>query len=339
MHRKILLGITIGDPAGIGPEVTCKALDHLSGFSSFMPVIIGTSALMSQYIDLAKLQTCDVEEFRKQGFSCAYSNNKPLLLNLSISRNIKIKLGHPQKVAGLLSYLYVREGIKLAMEGKIDGIVTAPICKEALQLAGIKFIGHTEILAKLTNSSPEMLMLNKEMKIILVTRHLPLSKVGKMLTARRIYDVTLRGIKAMKELFGIKKPRVAVCGFNPHAGEGGILGKEERIISSAVRKLLFEGCNVEGPLPADSVFHPEKRQNYDLMVAMYHDQAMIPLKSTSPETIVNLTVGLPFIRTSPGHGTAYDIAGKNVANPKPMIEAINLAYSLAEKMKRLRQPS
>jgi 4-hydroxythreonine-4-phosphate dehydrogenase len=337
VHKEIVVGITAGDPAGIGPEVVCKALSHIS-LPNFVPVVIGTSSLISQYIGLSKLQICDINELEgRQGFLLPRGSNKILLLNLTLPSKVRIKLGKPQRAAGLLSYLYIKEGIKLATEGKVDGIVTAPICKKALHLAGIKFIGHTEMLAKLTNSSPEMLMLNKEMRIILVTRHLPLSDVGKVLTVKRVYKVTLSGIEAMRELFNIEMPRVAVCGFNPHAGEGGILGKEEKIISSAVKKLLLEGYRVEGPLPADSVFHPRKRQNYDLIVAMYHDQAMLPLKSTSPESIVNLTVGLPFIRTSPGHGTAYDIAGKNIADPRPMIEAINVAYNLIKRIKSHRK--
>ena len=225
---------------------------------------------------------------------------------------------------------WIRAGVNGCMAGMLDGLVTAPICKEGVKLAGINAPGHTEFLAQLSGTrNYAMMLLGGRLRVTLVTRHIPLSMVSRSLTAEKVVSTVELTAKALPWL-GVRQSAVAVCGLNPHAGEGGTIGREEAdIIVPAIRALRRKGYAVEGPVPADTAFHRAVRGEFGAVVAMYHDQGLGPLKTIAFERGVNLTLGLPFVRTSPDHGTAFDIAGKGVANPQSMISAVRLACRLA----------
>ncbi len=244
-----------------------------------------------------------------------------------------VKTGKFSRVTGAMSYLWLKRSIELAKSGRVNAIVTAPISKEALHLAGINYSGHTEILADLTKTKNyAMLMVSESLRAVMVTRHIPLSGVSKEITKEKITSTALLLNGFLRARYKIKNPRIGVSALNPHAGEGGILGSEEgKVIFPAVLELKKKNINVSGPLPVDSAWLKMKEGEFDLLVCMYHDQVMIPLKSICPEKIVNITCGLPFIRTSPGHGTAFDIAGRNIADERPMVEAIKAAVFLSSK--------
>lgn len=307
------IGITIGDPSGIGPEIVIKSLLDKEISRICNPVIIGSKIILESHYRKLWAQIKSVSIF-----------DMPLL-----SKN-SIVLGKMSADSGKLAYQYIAKGVELVTSGKIDALATAPVSKEAIQKAGYNFYGHTELLAELTKSkNVAMCMLNKEIKTVQVTRHIAFADVPRKITKNSLVTTIQLGHKMMCELFKIRNPKIVVCALNPHAGENGIFGNEEQnVIIPALKSISKQGINVVGPYPADIVFHPKTRKQYDLIVGLYHDQVMIPLKAINPDTIVNLTVGLPFIRTSPGHGTAFDIAGKNIANPQPMKEAIKLTAKI-----------
>jgi 4-hydroxythreonine-4-phosphate dehydrogenase len=228
------------------------------------------------------------------------------------------------------SFAYLEMAGRMALEGKVEAIVTAPVSKEAIHGAGIPFRGHTEYLAEISRTREYVMMLaGEQLKVALVTTHIPLWAVAKLIREKKILsviEVTSRGLQAY---FDLSTPRMAVAALNPHAGEGGLFGEEERIISRAVQRARDQGLCVSGPWPADSLFHRAQQGEFDAVVCMYHDQGLIPLKLLHFDTAVNVTLGLPFIRTSVDHGVAYDIAGKGVANSRSMIEAIRLAARMA----------
>jgi 4-hydroxythreonine-4-phosphate dehydrogenase len=233
----------------------------------------------------------------------------------------------------------IETAVYSALAGECAGVVTNPIQKSALIAAGFRFPGHTEYLAELTAKSPMpagrrrgpvMMIAGPDLRTVPVTIHLPLHHVGAKLSADLIVDKALVVLEALKDDFGIARPRLAVAGLNPHAGEGGVLGSEDRdVIAPAVAALQDAGADVVGPLPADTMFHAEARARYDAALCMYHDQALIPVKTLSFFDAVNVTLGLPVIRTSPDHGTALDIAGKGVADPSSLIAALRLAADMA----------
>jgi len=232
---------------------------------------------------------------------------------------------------GRASMEYVKRAVELALEGKIEGLVTAPINKMAIKQAGYKFPGHTEYLAHLTNTHfYTMMLVGGVLRVVLVTRHLPLKEVSSRLSE----ELILRTIKLANDagqMLGFEHPRIAVCGLNPHAGDGGVLGdEEESFIKPAITKAQQEGINAAGPLPPDTVFYKAYNGGFDFVVAMYHDQGLIPLKMLYFDEGVNVTLGLPIIRTSVDHGTAYDIAGQGIASEKSMVKAVEVAYSLAK---------
>jgi 4-hydroxythreonine-4-phosphate dehydrogenase len=224
---------------------------------------------------------------------------------------------------------YIRRAVEIVINKQVDAIVTAPISKESLKMAGFKWPGHTEMLASLTKTKDyAMMLIGEPLTVILVTIHTALKKVPGLITRQKILK-TIRLAKKACNMLGIKNPIIAVAGLNPHAGEAGIFGDEEiKKIIPAVKEAVKEGIPVSGPYPPDTVFHKAYKGDIDIVVCMYHDQGLIPLKMIAFDKGVNVTVGLPFIRTSPDHGTAYDIAWKGIANPSSMIEAIKLAARL-----------
>jgi len=317
MHRlkhKIIVGITMGDPSGIGPAIIQKAMNKVRGLADF--VVIGDKWVFSQV----------------SGVRCQVSGVKFIDLNNVNHKNFKF--GKVKAEYGRASVEYLDKAIGLIKNKEIDCLVTCPVSKEAISLAGFdKFLGHTEYLAARTNTKYfAMMLLNKKFRFSLVTRHIPLKDVPSKLDTDKIYKTILLTHRSIKELFLIKNPRIVVCGLNPHASDNGLLGEEEnKIIRPALMRLKRIIRNVDGPLSADVAVLKAAQKKYDCIIAMYHDQALIPLKISDTYTGVNLTLGLPFIRTSPLHGTAFDIAAKfNSANPSSLIAAIKLAIKFTK---------
>jgi 4-hydroxythreonine-4-phosphate dehydrogenase len=245
------------------------------------------------------------------------------------------RMGAVSKQTGAASAAFIIKAVRLAQLGCLDAIVTGPINKEAINLAGYDYPGHTEMLADLTKSKESgMMILGGPLKIMFVTTHVAIRRLPASLTAERIGKAIRLAHKALREYFGVRRPRIGVAAFNPHAGEHGLFGNEERAtIAPACARARAKGINAGDPMPADTLFGKAARGAYDGVVAMYHDQGLIPLKLLAFGRCVNLTIGLPIIRTSVDHGTAFDIAGKGVADPGSMVEAIMLAARLATRRK------
>ena len=330
-----LIGITMGDPAGVGPEVVLKALTHAEVYTQCRPLVIGdakqlsrASRLLQSKLEVHSINKPENAEFKFGAVDC---------IDLALVP-AEIPFGRVSTVAGEAAYRYIERAVQLALEGAIDAVCTAPINKEALNAAGHRYPGHTELLAKLTGT-PEvsLTLLAPKLRVIHVTAHVGLldaiEKIDAALVERTIArgrDLLLRtGIGL--ERAGALEPRIGVCGINPHAGEGGLFGRgeEERKIVPAVAAVRLRGWQVDGPLPADSLFYLATRGDYDLVVAMYHDQGHGPVKALGLEHGVNVTAGLPIVRTSVDHGTAFDIAGTGKADERSMLEALRQAAALA----------
>lgn len=317
------LAITIGDPGGIGPEVVVKALPAI--FGECLPIVIGDYPVIEEAVSTfgVPLKIRKIVK-AEEAFSSPGS-----LWCLDPCSLRTFKRGSPDKENGAACVSYIKKAVELAMEKRVDGVVTAPISKEALKLAGFPWPGHTEMLAELTGTKEYAMMLaGGPLKVILVTTHTALKNVPGLVTKERVLK-TIRLAKKACDMLGIQRPVIAVSGLNPHAGESGILGTEEREeIVPAIEGAKEEGIIVQGPYPPDVIFRKAYKGEVDLVVCMYHDQGLIPLKMIAFDTGVNVTVGLPIIRTSPDHGTAYDIAWKGMADPSSMREAIRLAIRL-----------
>lgn len=320
----------MGDPAGIGPEVCVKALTKPEILSLCRPIIIGDARVITDALKIAdiKVQINPLEDIVGAKFGPNFLN----VIHLQNADPRKIKKGKVQAACGQAAYEYIIKAIELAKAKKVDAITTGPINKEALHKAGLKFDGHTEILAQGTKTKNyAMLFISDTIWVILATTHMALSKVPKSLNKNKILNAIQLGYKALVKA---KKPnqKIAVAGLNPHAGENGIFGKEEiKIIRPAIEQAQKMGIKVEGPISPDAIFNLAKAGMYGLVVAMYHDQGLIPLKLLSFNRSVNVTVGLPFIRTSVDHGTGFNIAGKNMANPQSLVEAIKAAAHLSNR--------
>jgi 4-hydroxythreonine-4-phosphate dehydrogenase len=310
--RKI--AITIGDPAGIGPEIVLKSLLADEVMRSCRPLVIGSRSVL----DTAS---------EKMGIPfdpTAYD-----VLNTGEIKSGDFARGQATTESGRECVAYIRKAVELAMLRVVDAIVTAPISKEALKIAGFTWPGHTEMLAELTDAKEyAMVLCGGPLKVILTTIHTALRNVPDMITKENVLRTIILAGKACS-MMGIKEPKIAVAGLNPHGGEAGIFGEEEiRHIAPAIREAQTAGIAVSGPYPPDALFHKAYHGYFDIIVCMYHDQGLIPLKMIAFDKGVNITVGLPIIRTSPDHGTAYDIAWKGIADPSSMIEAIKLATQL-----------
>jgi len=308
---KIRVGLTIGDPAGIGPAITLKALKILKGKADF--TVIGSSLVLAKAAKLLKIIPEPVK-----------------LIDLNNVSGKEFKFGRLNAQNGKACLEYLDVALELLKEKKIDCLVTCPISKEAIHLAGSNFSGHTEYLAKHTGCRDLVMMLiNDKIKFSLVTRHIRLCDVSRMLTRERLESNILNTVKGLKNLFLIKKPRLVVCGVNPHASDNGVIGTEEQNIIIPVIKSLNKKLGslvINGVLGADLAISAAAKGKFDCVIAAYHDQALIALKLTGFDSGVNLTLGLPFLRTSPLHGVAFDIAGKpGLANPNSLVSAIKLA--------------
>ena len=319
------LAITMGDPGGIGPEVVVMALNSPDIRKICTPIVIGDASMLEEALALLKVPL-KLRIIKSLG-EAEKARHSIYLIHQETKK--KFQKNRPTAEGGGACAGYIIKAIGLALNKRVDGIVTAPISKEGLKMAGFRWPGHTEMLSDLTKTKDyAMMLVGGPLRVILVTIHTALKNVPDLITKQKVLK-TIRLAKKACDMLGLKKPEIAVAGLNPHAGEAGIFGNEEtEIIVPAVKSALKEGIQASGPYPPDTVFHKAYRGEADIVVCMYHDQGLIPLKMIAFEKGVNVTVGLPFVRTSPDHGTAYDIAWKGIANPSSMIEAIKLAARL-----------
>jgi 4-phospho-D-threonate 3-dehydrogenase / 4-phospho-D-erythronate 3-dehydrogenase len=327
-----VIAITMGDPTGIGPEVIAKALAHPEVYERCLPLVIGDVNRMETAVHITRSpllieQISEPNEAKPDG-------TKLYCLGVTLLP-VDLPFGKLTTQGGEAAYRYIKKAAELAMAHEIDAICTAPLNKEALHAAGHKFPGHTELLALLTHT-PEvsMLLVTPKLRVVHVTTHIGLIDAVAKIEPGLVERTIRRGHTAMVDA-GIKQPRIGVCGINPHAGENRLFGRgeEEEKIAPAIAACRRDGIDVEGPLPADTLFYRAVRGDFDLVVAMYHDQGHGPIKVLGIETGVNVTLGLPVIRTSVDHGTAFDIAGTGKADERSMIEALYQAADLAKARK------
>jgi 4-hydroxythreonine-4-phosphate dehydrogenase len=324
------IGISLGDVTGIGPEVTLKALAVEAKAADARYLLIGdenTVARLNQQLGLNL-------SIRKHGGQD--SEGRIFIFN-PLAKALSSELVEGSPAAALAAVAWVKEGAERCLRQELDALVTAPVNKEAIIRAGHAFIGQTEFLSQLANAPRTAMMLlgqddrSRWLRVALATTHVPIKLVSQQITRARVETAIELAAQACLDL-GLPRARIAVCGLNPHAGEGGELGDEENTtIGPAVLAQQRRQLDVVGPMSADTLFHRAYRGDFDAVVAMYHDQGLAPLKMVAFESGVNWTLGLPFIRTSPDHGTAYDIAGRGIADPSSMIAAIRLAKQLATK--------
>jgi 4-hydroxythreonine-4-phosphate dehydrogenase len=327
LRKPIKIGITAGDPAGIGPEVTLKAVNELSGYD-YIPVIIARAKLLQkQYPGLLKDYTpADID---KSG-TYNLSPGKKYILDIPSADPLPVP-GKGSAVTGKESRIYIDKAVYLWEEGTVDAIVTGPVNKAYIEKSGCPFTGHTEYIANLINeNNPLMLMYSDSYRVLLVTTHIPVAEIIKKINAGIIYNTIIAGYRAIKSI-DKSDVKLAIAGLDPHCGDEGAIGTfDMQVTEAAVMRARQEGINISGPLSADTLFTPGKWKSYNLAIAHYHDQGLIPFKMLAFESGVNVTLGLSIIRTSPDHGTAFDIAGQNKANHGSMSEAIKLAIRLAE---------
>ena len=323
----------MGDPAGIGPEIIVKALQLPRIWRACRPLIIGSRPLLERTIQSLKIDIPIVvldghdESTAKQAFR---RGRIPVFDPFSTPVR-SVRLGRVSAKAGEMAVTCIQSAVRLAQTGCVSGIVTAPINKEAMHLAGHLYPGHTEMLADLTKAKESgMMIMGGPLKIVFTTTHLPLRDVAETLTVQKILKAIRLSHFGLKQLFGVKKPRIAVAGLNPHAGENGLFGDEEkRLIQPAIKRAKAQRIACSGPHSADTMFAKALTGAFDGIVALYHDQGLIPLKTVAFGHCVNITVGLPILRTSVDHGTAFDIAGKSIADPTSLVDAIEIAAQLA----------
>jgi 4-hydroxythreonine-4-phosphate dehydrogenase len=321
------LAVSLGDPAGIGPEIVAAAWRALKDTG---PAFLAVGDARTLAAAGAPVATIGAATEAASRFATA-------LPTLDLPLATPVTPGRPTAEAASGVVRWIEAAVQLALEGGAAGVVTAPIAKATLYEAGFAYPGHTEFIGELTKSAPMagargpvMMLASGDLRAALVTVHEPLARVPSLVTLERIVRTGTVVAEALVRDFGIARPRIAVAGLNPHAGEGGALGREDiEVVTPAVAALQASGIDARGPLPADSMFHAEARRTYDAALCLYHDQALIPVKMLDFWGGVNLTLGLPIVRTSPDHGTAFDIAGKGLARPDSLIAAIRLAAEIA----------
>ncbi len=325
--NKLKIGISIGDINGIGLEVILKTVSNKKILDFCTPVIYGSSKVVSYHKNIVNVDF----QFHSTRTAQHLQEDKVNIVNCW-NDNVNITLGKPTEPGGKYAYMALEEAVKELQHGLIDALVTAPINKYAMQMANFPYPGHTEYLTKELGEGKEsmMLMVSDSLKVGLVTNHLPLREVadaiGKELILKKIKILN----QSLKVDFGIDRPTIAVLGLNPHAGDDGVLGDEEdQYIRPAIAEAKDQGFIVMGPYPADGLFGSGQYKKFDAILAMYHDQGLVPFKALSFGSGVNFTAGLNYVRTSPDHGTAYDIAGKNEADPASFREALFLALDIA----------
>jgi 4-hydroxythreonine-4-phosphate dehydrogenase len=320
--------LTMGEPSGIGGEIALKA--WLSNHNELPPFcIIDSPARLQNICSSLSLNTNITEISSIEETANVFSKSLPVLPLKLPEDAIPGELNALNSPAVILA---IKEAVKLVQTGRANAVVTNPIHKNILYKSGFSYPGHTEYLASLANveTEPVMMLVSERLRVIPVTRHVSIREAINNLTSELIVETAVIADKALRQDFGISNPRIAIAGLNPHAGEGGAMGNEEKnCIEPAIHILAEKGLSVTGPEPPDTLFHHQARTTYDVVLCMYHDQALIPIKTLDFETAVNVTLGLPFIRTSPDHGTALNIAGKGSASEKSLIAALRMANKMA----------
>jgi len=323
------LALTLGEPAGIGPDLTLKL--WLERKSRKLPpfAFIADAAFVKARAAALKLEI-PLAECKIENAAQTFDSALPLVAS---GANATARPGKPDNASAESARASIDLAVKLVQGGKASAVVTNPIAKHVMQAGGFAFPGHTEYLAHLSGSArPVMLIWSEELAVIPMTIHMPLRDVAGALTTALIVESARIAAQDYRSRFGIANPRLAVCGLNPHAGEEGTIGREDiEIVAPAISALRSEGIEASGPHPADSLFHEHARKYYDVALGMYHDQVLAPVKALAFDRAVNVTLGLPFVRTSPDHGTAFDLAGSGTANPSSLEAALKLAARLAAK--------
>jgi len=334
-HTRPVIGITMGDPAGVGPEITCKMFADKTVYEFSRPLVIGDSGCLTEGMKVGKV-SLQLNSIKKS----SESKFVPGTIDVIDLHNVDIKslkMGEPQAMAGKACVEYIKKAVALATVGEIDAIVTGPINKKAMNMGGYKYAGHTELLADLTNTKDfAMLLVAGPLKVIHVSTHVSLVEAIRRVQKERVTTVIKLADQALREL-GFAHPRVAVAGLNPHAGEDGMFGNEEiETIAPAIEAAKKIGIDVSGPIAPDTVFLRTKKGEFDVVVAMYHDQGHVAIKMLGFELGVNVSIGLPIIRTSVDHGTAYRRAGLKLGtgDPTSLIEATRLAAQIAKSRTR-----
>ncbi|WP_275790159.1 4-hydroxythreonine-4-phosphate dehydrogenase PdxA [Pararhizobium gei] len=327
------LVLSMGDPAGIGLDISLSAWVHRKAWETPPFLLIGDPRALAQRAAHLRLDIHISEADCAGALSC-FATAFPVLPIACIS---PVHPGEPDSANASAVTGAIEKAVELAMDGSASAVVTNPIAKSVLYDAGFLFPGHTEFLADLGERAtdktllPVMMLAGPKLKAVPVTIHIPLKDVPGQLTPDLIYRTCIVTVKDLKQRFGLASPRIAVAGLNPHAGENGALGLEDdAVIRPVIERLKAEGINITGPLPADTMFHDRARETYDAAICMYHDQALIPAKALGFDDSVNVTLGLPFIRTSPDHGTAFSLAGKGVARADSLMAALRMAQTLAD---------
>ncbi|MDA0576841.1 MAG: 4-hydroxythreonine-4-phosphate dehydrogenase PdxA [Verrucomicrobia bacterium] len=323
------VAITMGDPAGIGPELCLRVLNDPAVLALCTPLVFGDVGVLARVAAHAALPPPTARVLPPSALADK-SASGPAIVDCGSVHSGAITPGTIQAGCGRAALAYIGQAVDAAMADHVEAVVTAPVHKEALHAAGCPHPGHTELLAELTGTRQVcMMMASDDLIVSLATIHVGLAQVPELLSIQQIVDTTALTIDALRRL-GKASPRVVLCGLNPHAGEGGLFGREEiEIIAPAIAELRRLGFAAEGPIPADTAFIPERRRQTDAYIAMYHDQGLIPFKMLAFERGVNITLGLPIVRTSVDHGTAFDIAWQGRASPTSLVEAIRWAVRLA----------
>lgn len=327
----------MGDPAGIGPEVIVKAASVPDVFEEAQIVVYGDVDVLARAVRESSL---NLQVLKISSAAAIPSNTRPerqiWVVPVSDLQNSGVGWGQPVEASDRAQAKYIYEAVSAIERKEADALVTGPIHKVALRRAGVDFPGHTEMLAQLTKSGPPVMMLaGPTLKVVPLTTHVPLVDVPGLITKELLLSTIATTHQAFIRSFGLARPRIAIAGLNPHAGEDGLFGDEEqKVVVPAVKEAKAQGLGAVGPLPADSVFHRAMDGEFDVVIGMYHDQALIPVKLLDFDEAVNVTLGLSIIRTSVDHGTAYDIAGQGIASARSMIAALRMASRMARDTKQ-----
>jgi len=330
-NEKIKVGISVGDINGIGIELIIKTFSDARMLQVCTPIIYGASKVISFHRKALNIAEFNFNTIR----SSAEANDKKLNLVNCWEEEIKVELGQPTETSGKYAFKSLQAAVADLRDNKINAVVTSPINKDVMQQDGFRYAGHTEYFADIFGvKEPVMMLVSDIMKVAFVTGHVPVKQVPGLLTKEKIVSRLKVINESLKRDFGIRKPRIAVLGLNPHAGDNGLLGSEEKeIITPAINEAFESKILAYGPYPADGYFGSSTLTKFDAVLAMYHDQGLVPFKSVAFNSGVNFTAGLPVIRTSPDHGTAYDLAGKGIASEDSFRQAIYTACDIVEKRK------
>jgi 4-hydroxythreonine-4-phosphate dehydrogenase len=330
MKAKPILGLTMGDPAGIGPEICLRAFRDPGVRQRCVPVLFGDAGVLGR-VSRKGFSAGVFNTVSLAGWQAVKAVTGPLVVDCAAIEARNVQPGKISAACGRAGFIYIEQAIAAALAGKIDGVVTAPIHKEALNRSGVKFPGHTEIFTALTKAKRSCMMLySDQLTVSMVTTHIGYCEVPRKLSVQRVLNVIELTAQTMRQILR-REPRIGVCGLNPHAGEHGLFGnrEEEEFVEPAVKLARKRKLNVTGPLVPDAAFTAGQRKQFDAIVTLYHDQGHIPFKMLAFDTGVNITLGLPIIRTSVDHGTAFDIAWQGRADPTSLYSAIRVAADLA----------